>query len=55
MMFFAPSLSELLQPKHWMDHEVTEGSYLGIKGGLYSVYKKNLFSSLPENVNMSVT
>lgn len=51
MMFSALSLSELLQPKHWMDQETPGGNYLGIKGGSHSVYTKNVFSSLPENVS----
>lgn len=54
-MFIALSLSELLQPKPWMDKEEPEGNYLGIKGGSHSVYTKDVFSSLPENVDMSVT
>lgn len=55
MMFFALSLSEMLQAKPWMDQEAPEGNYLRIKGGSHSVYTKDVFSSLPENVNMSVT
>lgn len=51
MLFFALSLSELLQPKHWMDQEEPGGNYLRIKGGSHFVYTKNVFSSLPENVS----